>query len=549
MKKKIFTFLLALVASVGMSWADTYVTITQNDFPESGNSFTKDGVTVSVGSIDRWSGYLYWGGSFSTTLGNFTHIEVMAGDVEPLGEGWSGDDESQIWSGNASSVSFSGTISSLGQGITLLFTIEEPQLAVANTLQLHVNDALMGSVALQNPSNDIFDFGDGTYAVPEGATVTLIATPNEGYEFIGWKAGSVDCDFTDCGNALPTNDNPLTVDMYQEAAFMAEFAAVAPADNSVKLYHNFFGDWMETEAFGIYDDYTSEYAKISMILEPGDYQFALKVGGELRGDGTAFSRDKQACILAEGFTANLTLNVDVKGTYGFYWFYDENRFAMNVPNVCGMYWKDVTAGNFEVTLGQEGEVTLPKVWATNMGFAYNIFNGVDQVRLVSTDETVATIEYTLSMDGLGTITIHKAGECDIYAVHDITDYYCYDSCAFHLTVLPAPAPQPAEDVNITPNVDPDHAGVYYSTFFDSSVKYELPAGVEAYVADLSGANLLLTKIANAGQTIPANVAVILKSTVTPFTLSISDAEAVTFTATNDLQGTDVTAMYWLVRMA
>ena len=539
MKKKIFTFLLALVASVGMSWADTYVTITQNDFPESGNSFTKDGVTVSVGSIDRWSGYLYWGGSFSTTLGNFTHIEVMAGDVEPLGEGWSGDDESQIWSGNASSVSFSGTISSLGQGITLLFTIEEPQLAVANTLQLHVNDALMGSVALQNPSNDIFDFGDGTYAVPEGATVTLIATPNEGYEFIGWKAGSVDCDFTDCGNALPTNDNPLTVDMYQEAAFMAEFAAVAPADNSVKLYHNFFGDWMETEAFGIYDDYTSEYAKISMILEPGDYQFALKVGGELRGDGTAFSRDKQACILAEGFTANLTLNVDVKGTYGFYWFYDENRFAMNVPNVCGMYWKDVTAGNFEVTLGQEGEVTLPKVWATNMGFAYNIFNGVDQVRLVSTDETVATIEYTLSMDGLGTITIHKAGECDIYAVHDITDYYCYDSCAFHLTVLPAPAPQPAEDVNITPNVDPDHAGVYYSTFFDSSVKYELPAGVEAYVADLSGANLLLTKIANAGQTIPANVAVILKSTVTPFTLSISDAEAVTFTATNDLQGTDV----------
>ena len=97
---------------------------------------------------------------------------------------------------------------------------------------------------------------------------------------------------------------------------------------------------------------------------------------------------------------------------------------------------------------------------------------------------------------------------------------------------------PAEDVNITPNVDPDHAGVYYSTFFDSSVKYELPADVEAYVADLSGANLLLTKIAEAGEVIPANVAVILKSTVTPFTLTVSDADAVTFTATNDLQGSD-----------
>ena len=93
-------------------------------------------------------------------------------------------------------------------------------------------------------------------------------------------------------------------------------------------------------------------------------------------------------------------------------------------------------------------------------------------------------------------------------------------------------------VNITPNEDPDHAGVYYSTSFDSANKYALPAGVEAYVADLSGANLLLTKIAEAGEVIPANVAVILKSTVTPFTLTVSDAEAVTFTATNDLHGVD-----------
>jgi hypothetical protein len=201
-----------------------------------------------------------------------------------------------------------------------------PVLVTSHTLQLHVNDALMGSVALQNPSNDIIDNGDGTYTVPEGAEVTLLATPNEGYEFTGWKASRTICDFAECEFvALKTVDNPLTFDMYAEAAFMAEFAAVAP--------------------------------------QPA---------------------------------------------------------------------------------GQE----------------------------------------------------------------------------------------------ITPNVDPDHAGVYYSTFFDSSVKYELPAGVEAYVADLSGANLLLTKIADAGQTIPANNAVILKSTVTPFTLSISDAEAVTFTATNDLQGSD-----------
>ena len=98
------------------------------------------------------------------------------------------------------------------------------------TLQLHVNDAAMGSLAVTNLlGSDIIDNGDGTYDVPEGAEVTLLATPNEGYEFIGWKASNTICDFAECEFvALKTVDNPLTFDMYAEAAFLAEFAAVAP---------------------------------------------------------------------------------------------------------------------------------------------------------------------------------------------------------------------------------------------------------------------------------------------------------------------------------
>ena len=106
----------------------------------------------------------------------------------------------------------------------------EPVLVTAYTLQLHVNDAAMGSVAVTNLlGSDIIDNGDGTFTVPEGAEVTLLATPNEGYEFTGWKASSTICDFAECEFvALKTVDNPLTFDMYAEAAFMAEFAAVAP---------------------------------------------------------------------------------------------------------------------------------------------------------------------------------------------------------------------------------------------------------------------------------------------------------------------------------
>lgn len=120
--KRFFTFLCAALMSVGM-YATTVVTITQNDFPGWGYSFTKDGVTVSASMIDRGNGNIIGGGSFSTTLGNFTKIEVNAHAVNIAGEGWSDG----TWTGNASSVSFSGDIRGESEGTTLKFTIEEPE--------------------------------------------------------------------------------------------------------------------------------------------------------------------------------------------------------------------------------------------------------------------------------------------------------------------------------------------------------------------------------------------------------------------------------------
>lgn len=333
----------------------------------------------------------------------------------------------------------------------------EPQLAVANTLQLHVNDAAMGSVALQDPSNDIFDFGDGTYAVPEGATVTLIATPNEGYEFIGWKASSSICDFNDCEfTALPTVANPLTVDMYQEAAFMAEFAAVAPAPQP------------QIGPKEVLDLGTTGCVGEHYQLTGGGISIYRTVGGV---------DDKMITI--ESLHGEIIDNISLKLYYYNVWTgYSVAASSGDVSSWNYDAYEDLVITNINAT-----SVTLSRV-GSGQANGYVMFEKV---------------------------TINNSDE---------------------------PQPQPAEDVEITPYVDPDHAGVYYSTFFDSSVKYELPAGVEAYVADLSGANLLLTKIAEAGEVIPANVAVILKASVDQFTLTVSDADAVTFTATNDLQGSD-----------
>ena len=95
------------------------------------------------------------------------------------------------------------------------------------------------------------------------------------------------------------------------------------------------------------------------------------------------------------------------------------------------------------------------------------------------------------------------------------------------------------EVAITANVDPENPAVYYSTFFDSANKYMLPAGVEAYVADLSGDDLVLTKIAGAGQVIPADEAVILKASVQNFNLTPSFEAPVSVSTNNDLEGVDV----------
>ncbi len=157
----------------------------------------------------------------------------------------------------------------------------EPVLVTAYTLQLHVNDAAMGSVAVTNLlGSDIIDNGDGTYTVPEGAEVTLLATPNEGYEFSGWKASQTICDFAECEFvALPTVDNPLTFDMYAEAAFLAEFKASAPATKPIVVFEaNGNKKEVEIESFPhtFWCSFDDEDGELDLIIQE---LYGLSMGG------------------------------------------------------------------------------------------------------------------------------------------------------------------------------------------------------------------------------------------------------------------------------
>ena len=106
--------------TVTMTPATITVTWNNDDITGSGNSFTKDGVTITARMIDFTDKNFSRGGTFTTTLGNFTKIEVTARHVYLSGTGWSGS----TWTGNASSVSFSGEIYGRGTGVTMVFTIE-----------------------------------------------------------------------------------------------------------------------------------------------------------------------------------------------------------------------------------------------------------------------------------------------------------------------------------------------------------------------------------------------------------------------------------------
>ena len=112
--------------TVTVTPATITVTWNKDDITGSGNTFTKDGVTINARRIYFEDKYFMGGGKFTTSLGNFTKIEVTAETVEISGTGWSGNSDKKTWTGTpASEVSFSRDIDDRGSGnIKFVFTIE-----------------------------------------------------------------------------------------------------------------------------------------------------------------------------------------------------------------------------------------------------------------------------------------------------------------------------------------------------------------------------------------------------------------------------------------
>ncbi|MBQ6776863.1 MAG: leucine-rich repeat domain-containing protein [Paludibacteraceae bacterium] len=109
--------------------------------------------------------------------------------------------------------------------------------------------------------------------------------------------------------------------------------------------------------------------------------------------------------------------------------------------------------------------------------------------------------------------------------------------------LPPLGPAPASaDEQVPTNADPVNPSYHYSTFFHSTQNYKLTNdGTQAFIADLSGSDLVLTKIAEGTQVIPANTAVILRKSgsADPVVLTPTEENGVSVNPNdNSLKGVD-----------
>ena len=631
MRKKIFTFLFALVASVGMMNAKvTWNSSNISDLDVMGTyaSYSKEGVTLSANAdmIDAmWFDYgdesqsgiefhanATGGFTFSNSLGkNFTKIEMTlrgpgGWDHANLGSGWSfswedyGEEPVFVvtWTGNAKTVDLAKDESSFhGDYVKRIVFYFEGDSEAPNptyTVALEDGTANADKVTLSKTS------------AVEGATITV--TPNEEYEITAFKATYNTTEELSKSFNAETGAYSFTMPAYDvtieatiaakpvpEGDVFAGFTATAGSGGFTNEGHANLVDGKFISAEWTKWCTNNDHRSVP-TGESGDacwwIDFEASAALNLTGyilttgndTGSEHGRNPKNWVLKAKLNAddawttiatvtndvtmkNLSFKdykffVDQQGSYKYFRFEVFANQGATVMQLCELRLIGTEAPAPATTTVTWNSSTLSSIDIDDEGLfikdgvTLTVLNGIIEgtegywsgpsdgtaFKFSTSLGNFTKIEITGDIIVLGGSGWTQTSPGIVWTgdANETTTFggYFQNVSQIVFTIAEA-APQPAEDVNITPNVDPQNAGVYYSTFYDSANKYALPAGVEAYVAEVSSNALNLTKIAGEGQTIPADNAVILRSSVAGYTLTVSDAAPVTFTATNSLRGVDV----------
>ena len=177
-------------------------------------------------------------------------------------------------------------------------------------------------------------------------------------------------------------------------------------------------------------------------------------------------------------------------------------------------------------------VLIPQAVKTIEAGAFSGCTGVTNVQFLWNDPTSITwadrsvgAEFATAVSGNTKIFVPK-GKLAVYQ----TWAPAWASCMVEGELL---------DIDVTDSQDPDHAGRYYRTFYDSQTDYLMPPSVWAHAGYVDGENFILRPVAFDGQILPRNTAVVLESETPTYRLIPMGNTAPLYTGPNDLIGTDV----------
>ena len=345
------------------------------------------------------------------------------------------------------------------------------------------------------------------------------------------SSGTPTINFENMGSFQAGKTYQICFAYYANSAWHDEvFQTLTFSSNTVAMK----GSWDNwTDEVNFSDNGNGTASATKTFEHEGYYTFKTVLNGDdWRGNGEAFKRNYTG---AEGIVGNtdMTLWVDAKGEYTFTWTYASNRIDITYPALPTVYLylngsadaftdKGNGTATYDIHFSAKGSDKEFKIrlgdddWRSN-GQTFNPQN--------------TTYDWINDAGGGAYMKIYIDAEAD----YTFTWTYAENKLEITHPVVP--------DYTVMTKTDPENPDVHYSTFYSSNYSYKLMNdGTVAFIAKISGGDLVLTQIAEGEQVIPAGTAVIFRKTGSSLPVGLRDTQENNTSfdpADNDLRGVNV----------
>ncbi|MBQ3689021.1 MAG: T9SS type A sorting domain-containing protein [Bacteroidales bacterium] len=222
------------------------VVVVWDDMENSGEgAYTKDGVTLTCSRPMAHSGSDFTpdgDNTFTSTLGNFTKIEIYCDHHHSINDGWTLEDgmggAKLTWTGDAESITLHSEICGI---LSIKF--------------------VFGGTGV----SDITANEDGTYTVNPGTEVTIKATPAEGFHLASWSNGAQ-------VNEDGTQKIKVTEDINIVANFTSPFAIAMDTDHKAEAANSEVQNGFEINTYGYCNDNSYRLKYYLLSGEPDQYK-------------------------------------------------------------------------------------------------------------------------------------------------------------------------------------------------------------------------------------------------------------------------------------